>query len=426
MKVERIKIFGGKATMHQNKFGVWQFRMWVSADKRYVEKSLREKVKARALTLAEDMYEKVIGDIAKGKTIFSIDVRTAVDKFISERQAEVDDEVIGEGYLKAVKSHLSHFVKYVGEKEKVGNLSINTLLLHEIDGEETTYFQWRLAQGVGLASVRNEISSINSCMRYLFEVLQVTTFATFRLPKAQMKKVQNTARRSGDEVRRLTFTHDEWKSFYTAMRGYKSKLKNRITDDEYVQRQLFRHWCLFAANSGLRNGEQRQLKWEDVKIEKEAEGKIHLAEVVVGRMTSKVRRGRTFYTQGAEYLQRWKKIQKDYGISTKGLVFSTDGENEWESWRLHKHWRQLLSLTDIDEEKRLRLVPYSLRHLAITNYVLSGNSLTDVAFTCGTSVRLIESVYYHLRTEKMRSVATKRFVRRKGKIYPLGAKTLIG
>ena len=210
------------------------------------------------------------------------------------------------------------------------------------------------------------------------------------------------------------------------MRSYKSKLKNRITDDEYVQRQLFRHWCLFAANSGLRNGEQRQLKWEDVKIEKEAEGKIHLVEVVVGRMTSKVRRGRTFYTQGAEYLQRWKKIQKDYGISTKGLVFSTDGENEWESWRLHKHWRQLLSLTDIDEEKRLRLVPYSLRHLAITNYVLSGNSLTDVAFTCGTSVRLIESVYYHLRTEKMRSVATKRFVRRKGKIYPLGAKTLIG
>ena len=36
---EKISIFGNKAVIKQNKFGVWQFRMWISSEKKYVEKS---------------------------------------------------------------------------------------------------------------------------------------------------------------------------------------------------------------------------------------------------------------------------------------------------------------------------------------------------------------------------------------------------
>ena len=60
-------------------------------------------------------------------------------------------------------------------------------------------------------------------------------------------------------------------------------------------------------------------------------------------------------------------------------------------------------------------MPCSLRHLAITNQVLS-----DAAFYCGTSVKQIESTYYYLNEEKMMAVAAARFVRRDGKIYALG------
>ena len=48
MSTERIDIYGGKATIKQNKFGVLQFRMWVSNEKRYYEKSLRTKRRAEA------------------------------------------------------------------------------------------------------------------------------------------------------------------------------------------------------------------------------------------------------------------------------------------------------------------------------------------------------------------------------------------
>ena len=54
MSTERIDIYGGKATIKQNKFDVWQFRMWVNNKKRYYEKSLRNKRRIEAIDKVED------------------------------------------------------------------------------------------------------------------------------------------------------------------------------------------------------------------------------------------------------------------------------------------------------------------------------------------------------------------------------------
>ena len=49
---EKISIFCNSAVIKKNKFGVWQFRMWISSEKKYVEKSLRTKKKTDAVDLA--------------------------------------------------------------------------------------------------------------------------------------------------------------------------------------------------------------------------------------------------------------------------------------------------------------------------------------------------------------------------------------
>jgi hypothetical protein len=72
------------------------------------------------------------------------------------------------------------------------------------------------------------------------------------------------------------------------------------------------------------------------------------------------------------------------------VIFSLDGNEEYERCRLHRRWQQIMLLTDIALDKRELLVPYSLRHLVISNQVLSGVSLSDVAFYSGTSVKWIE------------------------------------
>ena len=48
-----MDIYGGKATIKQNKFGLWLFHMWVSNEKCYYEKSLRTKRRVEAIDKAE-------------------------------------------------------------------------------------------------------------------------------------------------------------------------------------------------------------------------------------------------------------------------------------------------------------------------------------------------------------------------------------
>jgi len=419
LSTERIDIYGGKATIKQNKFGVWQFRMWVSNEKRYYEKSLRTKRRAEAIDKAEEMYFDLQNELKDGRKLFSVSIADAVAIYLEHRKIDVRTKEIVEGRWVTIRAHLKHFIEYVGENEKAANLGINTLVKFEWKGKETNYVLFRTEQGASKQTVRNEMASINACQRYLCDIEQITSFPRFRLPSL---KIEGSATKSGEEVQRMTFTHDEWKSFYTSMRSYVAKVKNRLSDKDAFERELVRHWCLFAANSGLRSGEQRQLRWSDVSIHKESDNgdELMLVRVNIRKATTKVRKERTFWCRGGEYLQRWKAIQKEYGGNTEGLIFSLDGEEEYERYRLQRHWKQIMLLTDIALDKRELLVPYSLRHLAITNQVLSGVSLSDVAFYCGTSVKQIESTYYHLNEEKMRAVATARFVRKDGKIYALG------
>ena len=77
MSTERIDIYGGKATIKQNKFGVWQFRMWVSNEKRYYEKSLRTKRRAEAIDKAEEMYFDLQNELKDGRKLFSVSIAKA-------------------------------------------------------------------------------------------------------------------------------------------------------------------------------------------------------------------------------------------------------------------------------------------------------------------------------------------------------------
>jgi len=58
------------------------------------------------------------------------------------------------------------------------------------------------------------------------------------------------------------------------MRSYIGKKINHLSDEEYLERELFRHWVIFTAKRGVRMGEQRQLKWEDISTEVEGGGKL--------------------------------------------------------------------------------------------------------------------------------------------------------
>lgn len=421
-KTEKISILGSKAVIFQNKFNVWQFRFYVKQAKKYVEKSLFTKEKAQAITDAEDLYIKIRTDIKQGKKIFSITIKDGVANYIEHRKKEVGlgDVGIVEGRFNTIKSHLKHYLNFVHKDAKVPDLGINTLLNYDREGEEISYFVFRKRQNASDSTIRNEMATINSCQRYLYELKEVASVPRFSIPKMPKRRYDANE----ELVRRQTFERDEYEVFYKAMRSYVAKKKNSLTDDEYIERELVRHWILFAANSGCRIGELRQLKWSDISIEVEGGGnkqEIKLAKVLIRKETTKVRMPRTLYCRGGDYIERWKTVLQNHKINAKGFVFSKNGEDEFPKSNFYRHWKRMMLLTDITKERQQELVPYSLRHYMITQRVMSGCKFSDIAYMCGTSVKQIEATYYHLNEAMMKTTAMATYIRRNGKIIPIGS-----
>ena len=53
MPKNEIRIYNSKAVIYQNDYDVWQFRMWLADEDKYIRQSLRTKDKAKAIADAE-------------------------------------------------------------------------------------------------------------------------------------------------------------------------------------------------------------------------------------------------------------------------------------------------------------------------------------------------------------------------------------
>ena len=421
-KTKQIPILGSKAIIFRNKYDVWQFRMYVKNTRRYVEKSLRVKEQARAEELAEDLYIEIRNDMKLGKSFFAISIKQGVQMYLEYRKQDVGVADVGivVGRYRTIATHLKHYLEYVNKDTKVSDLGINTLVHYVRENEETSYEKFRSKQKASISTIRNEMATINACQRYLYDFKKVASVSRFALPKMPKRRYDVNE----ELVRRQTFDKDEYQQLIYAMRSYVGKKTNGLSDEEYLERELVRHWILFAANSGLRSGEQRQLKWFDLSVEVEGGGnvqEIKLAKMLIRKDTSKVRIPRTLYCRGGEYIERWKKLLQQYGKSAEGYVFSIEGDREFPRTNFHRHWKRVLRLTNIPTERQKELVPYSLRHYMITQRVMSGCKFSDIAYMCGTSVTQIEKTYYHLNEAMMKTTAMATYVKRDGKVIPIGS-----
>ena len=81
-------------------------------------------------------------------------------------------------------------------------------------------------------------------------------------------------------------------------------------------------FVLITKNSGLRVGEQKQLRWEDVQVEedKDKEGNtVKLARIGVRAATSRVRKGRTLLCRDEQY---FKRIEEGWAFGDPSKVKS--------------------------------------------------------------------------------------------------------
>ena len=294
---EEIAIFDEAVIYKRGAY--WHFRMWLKGEGKYARKSLRTRSKVTAVEKGKAAYLEIYANLQQGKTYFSITTKEGVTKYLEHRLKDVESGLIVVGRHTTINTHLQHWLEFIGKDTKLKELE-------RTDCED--YFHERMKRSNGnvkQVTVQNEQSTINACMRWLYRNND-THFETFDFKK--LPKVD----RNNEAIRRATFTNEEYERIYRAMRSYCAKSNKRVDDEERLVREIVRHYILVAANSGLRVGEQRQLRWRDVQIERRTtngEQRV-LAKINVRAETSKVRTSRTFYCRGGEHFERLRELPR--------------------------------------------------------------------------------------------------------------------
>ena len=367
-------VLNGKASIRRTKASgeYWQFVMWVPAEHATYRKSLRTTDFDTAMEAAEELCLDIRERMKSGKKLFGITLAELVATFVEYKRGDniTRERVIG------IRSYLKPFVRYKGGATLIGELHRKAAF---------DYARWRRADLATIKdeTIRHEQSTINMMMKFAYREgfvnIDKFDFATLRIPEVG---------------RRDTFTPDEFKRLHHQL----SRWEYQVRDEQIIrERQKITTCIKFAADSALRVGEYRQLRWKDVlKFENSSDKHKNLVTLVTLKVraeTSKTRTSRTITTRGGYLLQLLQERAPDR--EPDDYIFcGASGSVMLNEKKYNAAWSELMAAMQIDYRQR-NVTWYSLRHFAITRFLTAGVSIWAVAKIAGTSVTYIEKHYGH-------------------------------
>ena len=401
----------------------WQMRMWLGKEKKYARFSLRTRNRDTAIDKAKKHYHELMAQQLAGKTYFSKTAKQGVEEYLKQREKDVEAELIVKGRYGTIKTHLDHWLNYIGRDTKLKEME-------RTDCENYLHSRTKTKRSLNVSqtTVANEQSTINAMMAWLYRRNE-TYIDSFDFKP--LKRIDR-----GDEaLRRSTFTDEEIDVIKAQLEEYIANAKAAINEEGNLTKLVTAYYLLISIITGLRRGEQLQLRWCDVEwMEKNIHGKADdetysLVKITVRAETTKVRKTRRFVVKDWEYFDElFKLLQPRYVKANKGKkdavafgltpIFSTNGKSPITARAIQYNFDKIVELAEIKETDTRDLVPYSFRHYFITDRINRGATPTQVAETCGTSTAQIEKTYYHTTERKMIENAMPEFYYKDGLLIP--------
>jgi integrase len=398
---------------------IWQFRMWLPNERKYARLSLKTRSRATAIDKAKQRYHELMAQQLQGKSYFSKTAKQGVEEYLAQRQKDVDAGVIVKGRYGTIKTHLGHWLEFIGRDTKLKELE-------RTDCENYFYERTKTKRNIAISqtTVLNEQSTINAMMSWLYKRKEasIEAFDFKKLPRID---------RGDDSLRRSTFTDDEMEKILVVLERYLSEAAKDLSQQGNIVKYVVCHYLLISASSGLRRGEQLQLRWQDIEwMERKVGGQDHsLVKITVRGETSKVRKTRVFVIEDREFFDGLFKFQQprmavarkaDQSLPkfTESLIFSVDGVVPITVRAIDYHFNCALDDAGIDGRDKRDLVPYSFRHYFITKKVDSGLMPHQVADMCGTSAVQVERTYYHRSESRMIANALASYYYKDGLLIP--------
>lgn len=276
------------------------------------------------------------------------------------------------------------------------------------EADFTSYWAWRRQNYAKKPPTNSTLKRERTSIMPVFK---------FALSKGYITSIPPTNTPRAKDNRRPTFSKSEWKAIEEATHGWVKAADELATyRDRYYARACF----VLIAYSGLRIGELRTMRWQDISIEPGQDREGNKGEYTFGWVS----RGKTgareiTFQPGVEVLIRKLKLfrtaereklqpelvdpspQKD-----EHILCHPDGR----PIREFKHaFKSLLKFARVPIERDgMPRTIYSLRHYYATQSINENLNPVNLAKQMGTSVDMIERHYAHIMPREVAPLVTRR------------------
>ena len=382
-------------------------RTELANNQRRVIASLKTEEYNKAKSEALKRYAEISQRQERGLKIKATTVSQALDDFLSEYAERLANGQ--SGYTSNILRNLRKSVD-IYWREYLGKKDIEDVSDKDMEGYEQ--FRRKYAKNtdrkkgkwgqqyrdtVAAATLKGEINYFRQFLRWCAQ-RNIYKGAAHEWRFKTNERIRN---------RREAFSLEQYQQLYRYMRTNeflnKGKHQGRGSADTRIKRHrhMIRAYILFLANTGIRVGEARHLKWKDVEKRQLKTGATGCV-VSIDNTLSKVSKGATRsqrvigrYTAWRA-IERWKEYLVSVGedVSGEKFIFCNDkGE-------VIKHFREgfdaVITEAGVDKDRYgNKFVIYTLRHTYITFRLRYGKNINihRLAQNARTSIQMIQSFY---------------------------------
>ena len=359
--------------LREGKKPKYYVRLKIPDSDKYKTISTKTSDRNEGVRISMDLYDEYYHKVKLGGSVVSRTYKDVFSEWSKNRSNSYK------------KNSTDRTIEYVGvySVDYFGKMLIDKITSKDFH----EYFDWRKVnykkKVPSNETLNRERTSIQSLFKYCYQRGYITE--PLSIPKLKTNGIS----------RRPTFTMNEWKKITTGMRQWVEEGKPL---GRWRERYITQQYVLIMSNCGVRVGEMRHVRWDDISSVQTDEG-----TQLVFRVSGKVgERDCVLNPSSDVYVKRLFDLRKEeLGFDpplNEYLFLSRRTNKPYTSFKTSFNGALKYCGVPIEKNGMNRTI-YSLRHFYGTQRLKGDMNPYHLSKQMGTSVEMIEKFYGHILTK---------------------------